>query len=50
MMNKKADAERAIRHLALEWMQESGYQKNPVIIRASARSLRGSKASITVTI
>ncbi|MER9199674.1 hypothetical protein NKH74_10695 [Mesorhizobium sp. M0933] len=28
-MHKNADAEKAIRHLALEWMHETGYQKEP---------------------
>ncbi len=28
-MNKKADAERAIQHLALEWMHETGFQQQP---------------------
>ncbi len=28
-MHKKADAERAIRHFALEWMKETGYEQKP---------------------
>jgi hypothetical protein len=28
-MHKKADAERSIRHLALEWMSETGYEQKP---------------------
>jgi hypothetical protein len=28
-MHRKADAERAIRHFALEWMEETGYEQKP---------------------
>ncbi|MBB1093876.1 hypothetical protein HUU61_21600 [Rhodopseudomonas palustris] len=28
-MHKRADAERAIRHLALEWMDETGFEQAP---------------------
>ena len=28
-MQKKADAERAVRHLAIEWMHETGYEQKP---------------------
>jgi hypothetical protein len=30
IVHKKADAERVIRHLALEWMHETNYQQQPV--------------------
>ncbi|MBP1062663.1 hypothetical protein JOE51_004130 [Bradyrhizobium japonicum] len=28
-MHRKADAERTIRHFALEWMKETGYEQKP---------------------
>lgn len=28
-MHKKAEAEKAIRHLALEWMHETGFKQEP---------------------
>ncbi|MEO6013408.1 MAG: hypothetical protein ABIQ30_07475 [Devosia sp.] len=28
-MHKKADAERYIRHLAIEWMRDTNYQQRP---------------------